>query len=336
MMAEGEMVDLGPGGSVVSPQNVTVAVEMEERGAGGEGNLKYAGKKAKGEKVDPLALYKGNNTLLCGGRCVMGPNKGYCILAEFLLIAPLVLFSIFIAEDLPLPMAIGGWVAGGLPILLLTKTSMTDPGILRRYEKPPIEFPPTNLIVDYSENIKKLWFCHKCNSYRSPRAKHCYMCNNCVEVFDHHCPWTGTCVGKGNYRYFVWFLTSMLVAGTYMGCAILYYWVDQSRKSNQTVWEMLKDKDKIPSMVLLGYVTLTCFFISGLTLYHYYLIFTGQTTREHLKDLFDSKRPFSEGPFSNCIRTLCGSDVRLDGIEEAEESALAAKYGASKMNQNRG
>ena len=76
------------------------------------------------------------------------------------------------------------------------------------------ERPGGNQFLLKSHSIR-LKFCHSCKItffitegaiLRPPRTTHCAICNNCVEKFDHHCPWIGTCVGKGNYRYFFLFI----------------------------------------------------------------------------------------------------------------------------------
>ena len=62
-------------------------------------------------------------------------------------------------------------------------------------------------------------YCVKCGSNKDINTYHCPDCDICIADFDHHCPWTGKCIGGGNMFLFkvfiistmVWFFYSMLL-----------------------------------------------------------------------------------------------------------------------------
>ena len=53
--------------------------------------------------------------------------------------------------------------------------------------------------------------CPDCEVIRTPRSKHCAICNRCVERFDHHCPWINNCVGIYNHVPFLVFIITLLI-----------------------------------------------------------------------------------------------------------------------------
>ncbi|XP_076877069.1 palmitoyltransferase ZDHHC9 isoform X2 [Brachyhypopomus gauderio] len=208
---------------------------------------------------------------------------------------------------------------------MLLRTSFSDPGVLPRAlpeeasfiemeieaangSVPPGQRPPPRIRnVQINNQIVKLKYCYTCKIFRPPRASHCSICDNCVDRFDHHCPWVGNCVGKRNYRYFYLFTLSLSLLTVYIFTFDIVHITLRSVDSG-----FVNTLKETPGSVV---EVLVCFFtlwsVVGLTGFHTYLISLNQTTNEDIKGSWSGKNrvqnPYSHKNFmKNCCEVLCG------------------------------
>lgn len=277
-------------------------------------------------KPKPRRLYqvwKGNNKFLCGGRLVFGRDAKSLFLTTFMIGGPALLFCIRMLltfKDDPRfsrHVLIGGLVLTFLDFTFLSLTSCRDPGIIPRNSRVLeadesldintasmewLNYNSNSLKLPRMKDVKvnghtvKVKFCDTCLLYRPPRASHCSICNNCVQKFDHHCPWVGQCIAVRNYPFFVLFISSTTLLCIYV---FVFSWINIGRKKGKFGHNMAHDAI---SIILIVYCFIVIWFVGGLTVFHLYLISTNQTTYENFRYRYDKKEnPYRKGIIKNFL-----------------------------------
>ncbi|XP_057651416.1 palmitoyltransferase app [Diorhabda carinulata] len=287
---------------------------------------------AREEITRKWEIFQGRNRFYCNGRLMTAPHSGVFLLTLCLITFTSMLFFIFdckyLAENVTIAIPIIGVLLFLFTMSSLLRTSLSDPGIIPRasseeaaYVEKQIEVtnsansptyrpPPRTKEVLIKGQTIKLKYCFTCKIFRPPRASHCSLCDNCVDRFDHHCPWVGNCVGRRNYRFFYMFIVSLAFLAVFIfACAVAHLIL--MTKDDREFLDAVKESP--PSVI----VAVVCFFsvwsILGLAGFHTYLTTSNQTTNEDIKGSFTSKRgqenfnPYSEGNVClNCFHILCG------------------------------
>ncbi|AEC09910.1 putative protein S-acyltransferase 2 [Arabidopsis thaliana] len=267
-------------------------------------------------------LWPGNNRFYCGGRLVFGPDASSLLLTTAMIGGPALTFCIrmvfLIGKRYPLfhsLILLGALLLTVLDFTFLFLTSSRDPGIIPRNKEAP-EAEGLDMITQSSEwvnnklgNTKiprtkdilvngytvKVKFCDTCLLYRPPRASHCSICNNCVQRFDHHCPWVGQCIALRNYPYFICFISTSTLLCLYV---FVFSWVSMLEVHGKMLLMVITND--LVFVVLILYCFVVVWFVGGLTVFHLYLICTNQTTYENFRYRYDKKEnPYGKGLFKN-------------------------------------
>jgi len=116
--------------------------------------------------------------------------------------------------------------------------------------------------------------CETCHVIRPLRAKHCKVCGRCVETMDHHCIFTGNCVGAGNRLLFVAMVYSALASHL-----LICHCVVMASGGYPAVFSGSLDKHPYFG-ALLAFHSLCSLFMLALVVFHTYSISVNITTNE--------------------------------------------------------
>ena len=259
----------------------------------------------------PRKIY-GNNKIIGNYLGIVGKRYYNMICGFILFTCPYVLmFVILIIERRNISIYFPIIVTSILYIIEILSTILggfSDPGIMPRQRKDyyyNTNKPSLKYVIN--GHLLTLNYCYSCSSFRPPRTSHCSLCDNCVQRFDHHCQWLGTCIGKRNYKYFYFLTFSLNISAFFQIFFSLNYIIKYAKK--------LAKKEDYNNLILWGFVSVSfydllfvIFFTGKLFILHTYLIFSSKTFYENIKKKFRKVpgiNPFKKYVFYTWKRLIC-------------------------------
>ena len=153
-----------------------------------------------------LFLDKSENPLL-----IIGPH--WPMYLCFCGLISLIMLGIYLKiwNEIGLLMRILGYICYWTYFISYTHCSLYNPG-----------YPKNDMGRNFGSPRDEFHYCKICRFYlrKNKYASHCFDCDICIENYDHHCPWTGHCIGRNNYYSFYIFIGSSFFIIVYFSVAI--------------------------------------------------------------------------------------------------------------------
>lgn len=254
----------------------------------------------------------GKNKLVCGNKLLVGNKYYHLIISLIFLTLPTSVFissMIKIKNNSSIALIVIVLILYFPIIFYLIKGGTRDPGIIERNnEYAYYDNRKSVLKLNIQGHMINLNYCYTCFHFRPPRTSHCAECDNCVQNFDHHCLWMGTCVGKRNYRYFyfVIFFTTICSLIQFF-CSIGY--IINHFKYTEDKFKSSESKYLVISLSFVSFFNLMflIFFLAKLFYLHTRLLSKGLTFYEYIRNKYFVTLkiiPYSRGFFSNIYKKI--------------------------------
>ena len=264
--------------------------------------------------VDKLGLLYprkiGNNKILCGNRFIVGQKYYHIIFSILLLSLPTSIYiSAMIVINVPSSIffSVLNFIIYLAVFIFLLIGGCSDPGILERNNEYSFYENRKSMIkMNIQGHMININYCYTCFHFRPPRTSHCAECDNCVQNFDHHCLWMGTCVGKRNYKYFYFILSLTTLSALIQSFSSIGYIVNHFKHSD---FKSFNSKYLIIALAFVAFfdIMFIIFFLSRLCVVHTSLLSQGLTFYEKIKKKYFEAlkiKPYSRGFWENIYLKL--------------------------------
>ena len=287
----------------------------------------------------------GNNKIICGNRFLVGKKYYHIIFSILLLSLPTGIYLsalIKISTPSTIFFIIITLILYIFIFIFLLIGGCSDPGILERNNDYAFYDNRKSVIkLNIQGHMTNLNYCYTCFHFRPPRTSHCAECDNCVQNFDHHCLWMGTCVGKRNYKffYYILFLTSL--------CALIQSFSSIGYIVNHFKHSDFKSKNSKYLVIALSFVAFfdimfMIFFLGKLCIVHTSLLSKGVTFYEQIKKKYFIAlkiKPYSRGFWDNIyyklFRKIPKSKLNFEEINNNNEAITNDKNpNTENINKN--
>ena len=143
---------------------------------------------------------------------IIGPQWPMIIFVVAIISIPMLLLYIFFWKYLPFITKLFGSINFWLAFLSYIYTSTINPG-----------YPKNTIGRSFGIPRNDYYFCDYCRFYmrKTSFGSHCDLCDICIENYDHHCVWTGHCIGKNNKITFLVFVPSIFIFLFYIAFAFV-------------------------------------------------------------------------------------------------------------------
>lgn len=143
---------------------------------------------------------------------IIGPQWPMIIFVDSIILSLMLFLYIKFWKYLCFATRLFGSINFWTAFLSYTYTSIINPG-----------YPKNTIGRNFGIPKNDYYFCDYCRFYlrKTSYGSHCDLCDICIEKYDHHCVWTGHCIGKNNKITFYIFVPSIFVLLFYFGFAFV-------------------------------------------------------------------------------------------------------------------